>query len=104
MNSKISEDELKILQIIEAGGEMSQRKISNSLGISLGKINYCIASLIGAGCIKVKNFGKSDKKTNYYYFLTPKGINEKTIATKKFLRQKKEQYDMLADSLNNNRN
>lgn len=102
MSVKIKEDELKIIQLIHQEGDMSQRKISNSLGISLGKINYCIASLIDVGYIKIKTFGSSNNKLNYYYLVTPKGLKEKTIATKQFLKQKKVEYDMLANSLNNN--
>ena len=104
MSSKITEDELKIMQLIEDDANTSQRKISKKLGLSLGKINYCILSLIDIGYVKVKNFSSSNKKIYYLYLLTPEGIKEKTKITKNFLEQKKREYDILAESLNKNIN
>ena len=73
------------MQLIEGDGNISQRELSNNLGISLGKINYCISSLIDIGYVKVRNFTNSDNKLNYFYLLTPEGIKEKTIVTKNFI-------------------
>ena len=73
-HKKISEDNLKIMQLIEEDSNISQRQISNKLGLSLGKINYCISALKDIGFVKVKNFNDSKKKINYLYFLTPIGV------------------------------
>ena len=54
------------------------------------------------GYIKVKNFTNSDKKINYLYLLTPKGIKDKTIITKNFIKKKKEEYDILVKMINEN--
>ena len=51
--------------------------VSNDLGASLGKINYCLISLIEKGFIKVNNFRNSNNKIQYLYLLIPKGIEEK---------------------------
>ena len=74
---------------------------ANKLGLSLGKINYCISALKDIGFVKVKNFTDSNNKLNYLYFLTPLGIKEKTRATLKFLEKKKEEYDILVKSIEN---
>ena len=87
------------MQLIEEDGNISQRQISNKLGLSLGKINYCISALKDIGFLKVKNFTDSNKKLNYLYLLTPLGIQEKTIATLKFLEKKKDEYDILVKSM-----
>ena len=63
--NKISEDNLKIMQLIEEDSNISQRQLSNKLGFSLGKINYCISALKDIGFVKVKNFTDSNKKLNY---------------------------------------
>lgn len=99
MSVKINEDVLKIMQLIEGDGNISQRELSNNLGMSLGKINYCISSLIDIGYVKVRNFTNSDSKLNYFYLLTPEGIKEKTIVTKNFIMKKEEEYNILVNSL-----
>ena len=100
MRAKITEDTLKIMQLIEEDASISQRKISKNLGLSLGKTNYCISSLVEIGYIKVKNFTHSDNKINYLYLLTPKGAREKSIITKNFIEKKKEEYDILVKNIN----
>ena len=59
---KLTEDDLDIMHIIDTNPELSQRVISNRLGISLGKVNFCIKSLVDVGFVKLKNFSKSDNK------------------------------------------
>ena len=94
-NFKIKEDDLDVLQLIHEDPKISQRKIANKLGLSLGKVNYCIKSLSKVGFIKLKNFSGSNNKKLYMYLLTPKAIIEKTRITKKFIEAKKEEFDKL---------
>ena len=75
---KNSQDYLEILIKISKKSEISQRKLAEELGFSLGKLNYCINELHKKGLIKIKNFNKNKKKSNYLYFLTPQGIASKT--------------------------
>lgn len=90
-----SEDELDIMFIIENNPELSQRVIANRLGISLGKVNFCIKSLVDVGFVKLKNFRNSDKKIGYVYVLTPKGMTAKLLIAKKFLANKQAEYEKL---------
>ena len=45
----------KLLKIIETEPQLSQREIAARMGISLGKANYCLKSLIEKGFIKAEN-------------------------------------------------
>ena len=83
------------MYIIEKDGKASQRLISQNLGFSIGKVNYCIKALVDIGFIEVHNFNNSNNKLNYAYILTPKGIKEKTYITKQFIFKKKQEYDKL---------
>jgi len=65
------------------------------LGIILGKVNYCLQSLIQIGLVKVHNFKNSKHKIQYSYLLTPKGIEEKTKLTIEFLKAKTKEYEAL---------
>lgn len=89
------EDVLKILKAIKDNPKMTQRELSAVLGISLGKVNFLLQSLIERGLIKVDNFKKSNNKNAYLYFLTPQGIEEKAKTTFLFLKRKVAEYERL---------
>ena len=78
----------KILKALEANPAISQRRLASELGISLGKVNYCVQALMERGMVKVKNFKGSTNKRGYIYVLTPKGIEDRAAATAAFLRKK----------------
>ena len=99
-DQSITEDQLDLMHIIEKDGSASQRLISQNSGFIIGKVNYCLKALIDIGFIKIHNFNNSNKKLNYAYILTPKGIQEKTVITKQFLIKKKQEYDKLNSYLN----
>jgi len=89
------EEVLKLLREIKKSPEMTQRELSSNLGVSLGKINFLIKALIEKGHIKVDNFKKSNSKSAYVYYLTPKGMEEKARITYRFLRRKMQEYEDL---------
>jgi MarR family transcriptional regulator, temperature-dependent positive regulator of motility len=99
-NQSISEDQLDLMHVIEKDRKASQRKLSQSTGLSIGKVNYCLKALVDIGFIKIHNFNNSNKKLNYTYILTPKGIQEKTAITKQFIIKKKQEYDKLNSYIN----
>ena len=74
----------KLLKIIENEPQLSQREIAARMGISLGKANYCLKSLIEKGFIKARNFYNSNHKVAYVYMLTPSGLEEKASVTYRF--------------------
>ncbi len=79
---------------------MSQRHISAALGISLGKVNFCLRALIEIGAVKVANFSRNSNKKAYVYLLTPKGIEEKGRVTLCFLAKKQAEYEALKQEIN----
>ncbi|MDO9477694.1 MAG: MarR family EPS-associated transcriptional regulator [Pseudohongiella sp.] len=85
----------KILKKLEANPDISQRQLAEELGVSLGKINFCLQALIEKGLIKAKNFSQSQKKVRYLYVLTPAGIENKAALTKRFLKRKIAEYEAL---------
>jgi EPS-associated MarR family transcriptional regulator len=85
----------KLLKLLEANPKMSQREVARELGISLGKVNYCLKSLVEKGWLKATNFKNSKNKVAYMYFLTPRGIEEKAGVTTRFLHRKMREYEEL---------
>ena len=96
-------DEFDILRKISKEPNVNQRDLPKKLGLSLGKINYCIRALKKKGLIKINNFKKNKKKFNYLYILTPKGVSEKTRITINFMKQKMKEYDELQSELKENK-
>lgn len=90
---------LDLLRKLEASPELTQRELSKDMGVSLGKINYCMQKLIEKGWVKISNFSKNPNKVSYIYLLTPKGIEQKTRLTFSFLAIKLEEYEMLKNEI-----
>ena len=82
----------KILKVLEANPEISQRDLARELGISLGRANFCLKALIEKGLLKATNFKNSQNKLAYMYLLTPSGIEEKSAITAQFLKIKMQEY------------
>ena len=91
----------KLLKLIEAEPHLSQRDIAQKMGVSLGKTNYCLKALIDKGFVKFQNFYNNKKKSAYIYFLTPKGIEEKTEVTYRFLKRKINEYESIKLEIEN---
>ncbi len=89
----------RILKMLEADPHASQRRIADELGISLGRVNYCLQKLIEKGLVKVNNFRNSDRKRAYLYLLTPKGMEERARVTMRFLQVKLSEYEILKREL-----
>ena len=87
--------QLELLRKLESNPFSTQRELSQEMGISLGKINYCMKKLTEMGWIKINNFKNSSNKLSYIYLLTPQGLKHKAKLTSSFLKIKMVEYEML---------
>ncbi len=87
--------DLHLLRQLEQEPRLNQRGLSRRLGLSLGKVNFCVQALVGKGLIKISNFRRSDNKLAYVYLLTPAGLQEKSRLTIAFLKTKQQEYERL---------
>lgn len=87
--------DFELLHLIETEPGLSQREISDRLGISLGKVNYCLKGLIDKGSVKLENFRSSKTKLRYVYVLTPMGIAHRLGLAQRYLRRKLQEYERL---------
>ena len=85
----------RLLRALEKNPELSQRQLAGELGVSVGKVNFCLRALLGRGLVKVRNFRDSNNKLAYAYYLTPKGAQEKVRATAAFLKRKMKEYETI---------
>ena len=98
-NSNASDTDLTVLRYLENKQTISQRELSQDLGISLGKINFILKALIQKGVVKAKNFRNNKNKVVYAYYLTPDGFNEKAKLTINFFKRKNMEYNKLKKEL-----
>ena len=92
---------LKVLRYLQDNPDATQRDMAKLLGISLGKVNYCIKALIDKGLVKTRNFNNNKNKRTYLYILTPKGIETKSGLTISFLKRKIQEYELLRNEIDN---
>ena len=83
----------RLLNLLVDEPQLRQLDIAKKMGISVGKVNYCIAELAKKGLIKVKRFKSAKNKLPYSYMLTPQGIEEKGRITVRFLKRKLSEYE-----------
>ncbi|MGI6732402.1 MAG: winged helix-turn-helix transcriptional regulator [Anaerovoracaceae bacterium] len=74
--------ELDILKILAENPNISQRKLAEQTGVSLGQINFLLKKCVKKGLIKIE--GQTSKSIKYN--LTPKGMAEKAALTLQYVR------------------
>lgn len=89
------ESSLQVLRLLEKKPQLTQRELAAELGMSLGKVNFCVQALLARGFIKLQNFRGSRNKLAYAYLLTPSGIAAKSSLALSFLQIKMAEYERL---------
>ena len=89
----------RLLSILQDNPELSQRDLAKAIGMSLGKTNYCLKSLIEQGWIKIYSFRNSRNKSAYLYKLTSAGLREKIRVTRRFLSIRLREYELMAKEI-----
>ncbi|MBW2096433.1 MAG: winged helix-turn-helix transcriptional regulator [Deltaproteobacteria bacterium] len=73
---------LRIMGEVDRDGSRTQRELSARLNISLGLVNTFMKRLVNKGYFKVKTLPRNRLK----YFLTPKGLTQKSRLTIEYLK------------------
>lgn len=85
----------RVLKYLQDDPDLSQRELARLLGVSNGKLHYCMKALIEKGLVKLGNFANSKHHLGYAYLLTPAGIAQKASMTSRFLKRKIAEYEAL---------
>jgi hypothetical protein len=72
---------LGVLSAVESDGRVTQRKLSDDLGIALGLANLYVKRCVRKGWIKIGHVPMH----RYAYYLTPLGFREKARLTREYL-------------------
>jgi EPS-associated MarR family transcriptional regulator len=93
---ELQEDaKMRVFQLIKDNPQLTSREIAQKVKISNGSAYYLLMSLIDKGFIKLSYFRGSSQKLKKSYILTRKGIREKSLISIKFLKRKKQEYELL---------
>ena len=100
-NTPYSKEEiLDILRLLWINDSLTQRELSNSLSISVGKTNYLLKLLIKNNLIEIKISALPGRKTKKVrYMVTKKGVDQKLYLTNYFLKKKEEEYLQLREEI-----
>lgn len=95
-NARTQEDtDFRVMHLLEDNPDITQRELAERLGVSVGRLNYCLKALMNRGWVKMQNFTSSKNKFGYIYLLTPDGVIQKTTLTSQFLKRKVHEYEAL---------
>jgi DNA-binding MarR family transcriptional regulator len=94
------ERNLEILAAIGEDNALSQRALSERLGVALGLTNLYLKRLVTKGYVKVTEFSeKPAARKRLRYLLTPKGLAEKTRLTYAYMDRSLAQYRLARQTL-----
>ena len=85
----------RVLKHLQDNPDLSQRELAQLVGVSNGKLHYCMKALIDKGLLKLGNFAQSKHHLGYAYLLTPAGMAQKASMTARFLQRKLAEYEAL---------
>jgi len=72
---------LRLLEEISLDGALTQRDLSDRVGVALGLVNTYMKNLVAKGYVKISGIPRK----RYKYYLTPKGFVEKSRLTYEIL-------------------
>ena len=83
------------LKLLQENPGVTQRTLAKEVGINVSTNNFCLKALVEKGWIKMGNFSNNPDKLSYAYLLTPTGVVEKAVLTRRFLQCKMAEYEKL---------
>ena len=86
---------LRVMRLIDENSKMSSRQIADKVGIANGSAYYVLTALVEKGFVKLENFKNCQRKGQYAYLLTPRGVREKSLLTHRFIGRKRQEFDAL---------
>jgi EPS-associated MarR family transcriptional regulator len=89
------ETHYQVMRVLEGQPKATQRALAQELGVSLGKVHYCLKALIKKGWLKAVPYKNGQDRAAYQYSLTRLGKEEKARLTVRFMASKMREYEGL---------
>ncbi len=85
----------KLMRVLETHPAMSQRALAQELGVSLGKVNYCLQALRQKRFIRIVPARRGRTGAVRVYLLTSQGIEQKTNLAARYLSEMTREQEAL---------
>lgn len=89
----------RVLRLLQANPQASQREIAASVGISLGSAHNVLSALIETGLVKLADIQAAPDRGRHGYILTARGVVEKASIARRFLARKVAKYEALREEI-----
>ena len=96
---QFSDKTFAVLDALHKEKISNQRQLASHAGVSLGRVNYILNSLIEKGFVKIRKFRNNPHKEAYVYLLTPRGIKKKSALAVRFVLSRVEEYEKVRRQL-----
>jgi EPS-associated MarR family transcriptional regulator len=85
----------RVLRMLQATPDVTQREIAERLGVSTSGLNYCLNALIDKGWVKVQNFSQSKTSLATSTCSPRRAWLKKAMLTTRFLKRKMAEYEAM---------
>ena len=89
----------RLLRLLEGCPEHSQRQLAVLLGISVGKVNYCLRALMKKGWVRANATTKARARRAYLYVVTPAGRRRRVQIARGVLAHKLAQVEAIKQEI-----
>jgi len=96
---EFSDKTFAVLDALDREKISNQRQLSENAGVSLGRVNYILNSLIDKRFVKIRNFKNNPHKETYAYLLTARGLRKKSALAVRFVLSRLEEYEKVRRQL-----
>jgi EPS-associated MarR family transcriptional regulator len=96
---EFSDKTFAVLDALHREKISNQRQLADCAGVSLGRVNYILNSLIEKGFVKIRNFKNNPHKETYAYLLTARGLRKKSALAVRFVLSRLEEYEKVRSKL-----
>ena len=87
--------EYEILEHLNTDQDLSQRRLAEKTGLSLGMVNILLQRMVKKGLVKVERLNARSLR----YMLTPKGLAEKSKLTYRYIKSSYEYILKISDKV-----
>lgn len=95
--------DFELVYLLEREPQLTQREIAERLGISLGRVNYCLKALAEKGVVRPggasARAGRAGARQRIGYVPTRKGLAQRNALTRRFLRRKLDEFERIKSQI-----
>ena len=89
-------DHFRVLRLLEQNPVRTQRELAAALGISVGKTNHLLRTLVDRGHLQPDDYPPAERMARKCsYLLTPEGLQHRRALTRAYLERRTREFEAL---------